>query len=151
MDLRSADRLARVRTFLKAMCHPRIASAMSAYGFEDENLEEGWTLLHRVGQLKREDHRSASEAPEPSAVGQPSAEPGSALEKADRDLWAWYLHWTQVARVAVIQRALLKEMGLVRLFSFADTTMNDEAEKPADSGKRLIALARSLPPRSSNA
>jgi len=33
------------------------------------------------------------------------------LAKAEERLWGWYLEWSQIARVAVTQRPLLKEMG----------------------------------------
>ena len=38
---------------------------------------------------------------------------GEALTKAEADLWAWYLEWSQIARVAITQRSLLKEMGFL--------------------------------------
>ena len=35
------------------------------------------------------------------------------LARAEGALWAWYLEWSQIARVAVTQRALLRQMGFV--------------------------------------
>ena len=31
--------------------------------------------------------------------------------KAEEAMWSWYLEWSQIARVAISQRALLKQMG----------------------------------------
>ena len=28
-------------------------------------------------------------------------------------MWAWYLEWSQIARVAIKQRSLLKELGFL--------------------------------------
>ncbi|MBX3185421.1 MAG: hypothetical protein KF819_00335 [Labilithrix sp.] len=36
-----------------------------------------------------------------------------AIAKAESDLWAWYLEWSQIARVAITQRVLLKQMGFI--------------------------------------
>lgn len=38
-------------------------------------------------------------------------EDAAELAKAEQRLWDWYLEWSQIARVAVTQRPLLKQMG----------------------------------------
>jgi hypothetical protein len=37
----------------------------------------------------------------------------AALARAEAAVWAWYLEWSQIARVAVTQRASLRELGLL--------------------------------------
>jgi hypothetical protein len=44
------------------------------------------------------------------------------LAKSETALWAWYLEWSQIARIAVTQRALLKQMGFVVTHAKADNT-----------------------------
>lgn len=50
------------------------------------------------------------------------------LEKAEADLWAWYLEWSQIARVAITQRGVLRQMGLVTARSAKATEDGDEGE-----------------------
>ena len=45
----------------------------------------------------------------PLSVGEQKAE----LAGAEDAVWAWYLEWSQVARVAIKQRALLRQMGFL--------------------------------------
>lgn len=57
------------------------------------------TLLERLGTIEPVD------AP-------PDREESSAqFEEAERALWAWYLEWSQVARVAVRDRRSLRALG----------------------------------------
>lgn len=34
--------------------------------------------------------------------------------RAEREMWSWYLQWSQIARVAVRERRLLKQLGFLR-------------------------------------
>jgi hypothetical protein len=36
------------------------------------------------------------------------------LAKAEEALWAWYLEWSQIARIAITQRGLLRQMGFIQ-------------------------------------
>ncbi len=36
------------------------------------------------------------------------------FEKAERELWAWYLEWSAIARNAIKQRSLLKKLGFLQ-------------------------------------
>ncbi len=47
------------------------------------------------------------------------------VEQAEAALWAWYLEWSQIARVAVKQRSLLRELG------FLATRGSAEEDPPA--------------------
>jgi hypothetical protein len=35
------------------------------------------------------------------------------LSKAESEMWAWYLEWSQLARVAIKQRSLLRQLGFL--------------------------------------
>ena len=35
------------------------------------------------------------------------------IEQAEAAMWAWYLEWSQIARVAIKQRSLLRELGFL--------------------------------------
>lgn len=41
-------------------------------------------------------------------------------------MWSWYLEWSQIARVAIKQRALLKELGFL-------TTRRGEEESETET------------------
>lgn len=50
----------------------------------------------------------------PVQIAQSSvAEQEAELEKAEEALWAWYLEWSKVARVAIKQRGLLHQLGFL--------------------------------------
>ncbi len=70
--------------------------------------------------------QKAAPAPTP-----PSAEEQRAdLKRAEDELWAWYLEWSQVAQAAVSQRVLLRQLGFL-----ADQagTHNPPAPTPPDA------------------
>jgi hypothetical protein len=210
MALPIGEKAARVMKFLMGMRNPRISSAMTAFGFKDADLQEGWTLLNAVGRVKLDastpgadtstlekldawenrwfpiaaatlerrfpavhselfKNLSQTEGPavaisvrtfverfDQMATGSGvygaagaqakavleargltasvlndarglletigkvatidvaiAAQDPKALDKAEHDLWAWYLEWSQIARVAVTQRVLLKQMGFL--------------------------------------
>jgi hypothetical protein len=56
-------------------------------------------------------------------------------EKAEADLWAWYLEWSAIARVAISQRALLKQMG------FVSTRAKGSAAEPAEDDDEQDVVA----------
>jgi hypothetical protein len=45
------------------------------------------------------------------------------LQRAEDTLWAWYLEWIQVARTAIKQRVLLRQLGFL-----SDRISGDEEE-----------------------
>jgi hypothetical protein len=50
------------------------------------------------------------------------------LEEAEAKLWAWYLEWSRVARVAIKQRVLLRQLG------FLSTARRGSEESEEDEG-----------------
>lgn len=212
MPLSLGDETYRTIRFLLGLRNPRIATALTGYGFKQEDMEEGWSLINALGKgklavlpngprdmetlLKLDawenqwfpiaqaalDRRfpalsarfflnlTQTEGPEvaitvrnfvdryddlaagndkygPEAkraqdlltqrgvtpaiikeakdmltklthVAEP-AEPVSveeqeaALEAAELAMWAWYIEWSKVARIAIKQRPLLRQLGFL--------------------------------------
>jgi hypothetical protein len=212
MPFSLGDKTTRVIRFLLGLRNPRIATALSGYGFKQEDMAEGWALVNALGKgklsvlpteprdmetllkldawenqwfpiaaaaLQRRFPAAAAkfflnlqqtEGPEvaisvrtftdrydelaagnekygaegkkahelltargltPAVVGEGKAlltsltqiappgtpvsleEQEAELERAEAALWAWYLEWGQIARVAVKQRVLLKQLGFL--------------------------------------
>ena len=60
------------------------------------------------------------------------------FEKAEQELWGWYLEWSAIARKAVKQRSLLLKLGFLRSSGNGkDEEVPDDAvaEKPENEGK----------------
>lgn len=89
-------------------------AVLEARGLTDAVVNDARALLESVGKV----------APAPSATTVEAEQ--KQLEKAEADLWAWYLEWSAIARVAVKQRVLLKQMGFVATRTKGDT------EEPSD-------------------
>ena len=62
------------------------------------------------------------------------------LAKAEAAMWEWYLEWSQIARVAIKQRGLLKELG------FLNTRKGGEEETEADPVTPTTTPATTTPP-----
>lgn len=54
-------------------------------------------------------------------------------EKAVAEMWAWYLQWKQIARIAIVNRALLRQLGLVHAKSTVAGDGSDD--ETADGGE----------------
>lgn len=56
------------------------------------------------------------------------------FEKAERELWAWYLEWSAIARNAIKQRSLLKKLGFLQENGRGadENDENAEGETPED-------------------
>ena len=231
MPMSFGDKAARVMKFMMGLRNPRIASAMTAYGFKDADLQEGWTLLNAVGRVKLDAHTpgadmstlekldawenrwfpvatatlerrfpavhaqvlknlSQTEGPavavsvrtflerfdqmaagagaygaegaqakavleargltqsvlnearallenigKVATVDAAAAAPDpKALEKAENDLWAWYLEWSQIARIAVTQRVLLRQMGFLPTRKSKATDDEDDVDVDPTTG-----------------
>jgi hypothetical protein len=52
-----------------------------------------------------------AEPSEPVSVEQQEAE----LEEAETAMWGWYLEWSKIARIAIKQRVLLKQLGFLNV------------------------------------
>ncbi|MBN9167701.1 MAG: hypothetical protein BGO98_11155 [Myxococcales bacterium 68-20] len=100
-----------VRTFIERF--DQMAAGAGAYGAEGAQakavleargltqtvLNDARALLESIGKVATVDA---------SALQDPKAR-----EKAENDLWGWYLEWSQIARTAVTQRVLLRQMGFL--------------------------------------
>ena len=58
----------------------------------------------------------------------------AALASAEDALWAWYLEWSQVARVAVKQRQLLRQLGFLTRHPVEEEPSPPPTGAPAPSG-----------------
>ena len=74
-------------------------AVLEARGLTQTVLNDARALLESIGKVATVDA---------SALQDPKAR-----EKAENDLWGWYLEWSQIARTAVTQRVLLRQMGFL--------------------------------------
>ena len=79
---------------------PKAAAVLETRGLTPAVLNQARSYLETMGKVQTVEATMAAQDPQ-------------ALEKAENDLWAWYLEWSQIARVAVTQRVLLKQMGFL--------------------------------------
>ena len=79
---------------------PKAKTVLETRGLTPAVLNEARSSLETLGKVQTVDAAMAAQDPK-------------VLEKAENDLWAWYLEWSQIARVAVTQRVLLKQMGFL--------------------------------------
>jgi len=54
-------------------------------------------------------------------------------EKAEQELWAWYLEWSAITRKAITQRSLLIKLGFLRNSGSGDEEVSDEG--PGDAAE----------------
>jgi hypothetical protein len=121
-----------VRTFIER--HDAMSQAQSPYGTDGTQaaallaqrgltpaaLAEARALLAQLGRV-------ATPPTVPYSVEEQKAE----LVRAEEALWAWYREWSQVARIAVKQRALLKQLGFLseRVAAESDEDEDQEGEE----------------------
>ncbi len=79
---------------------PKAKAVLEERGLTPSEINNARALLESLGKVETVDAAMAGQDPK-------------AREKAENDLWAWYLEWSQIARIAVTQRALLKQMGFL--------------------------------------
>ena len=102
-----------VRTFVDR--YDELVAADQKYGAEGPKAQQ---LLNNRGVTAAVVAEAKAMLDALTHVAQP-AEPASAeaeaaqLEEAEAAMWAWYLEWSKVARVAIKQRLLLKELGFL--------------------------------------
>jgi hypothetical protein len=246
MPLSLGDKTFRVVRFLMGLRNPRIATALASYGFKDEDMQEGWTLINALGKgklavlppgprdmetllkldawenqwfpiaqaaLERRFPAVAArfflnlvqtEGPEvaisvrtfvdryeelvagsekfgaeakkaqellvtrgvtPAVVEEAKAlltkltqmaepaEPVSVeeqeaeLEAAETAMWAWYLEWSKIARIAVKQRVLLRQLGFLAVRRGGDEEEEtDTTTTPVDAPTTAPAPAKPAAP-----
>jgi len=90
---------------------PKALELLIQRGVTAAVVQEAKTLLASLTQL-------AAPAELPSIEEQEES-----LAEAELAMWSWYLEWSQIARVAIKQRALLRELG------FLNTKRGEEEEE----------------------
>ncbi|XXX77665.1 hypothetical protein WMF30_02655 [Sorangium sp. So ce134] len=91
-------------------------------------IDEAKQLLARAGKLE-----STAELP-------PAAATDEDFEKAERQLWDWYLEWSTIVQTAIKDRRILRELGFRRASSSKATAaeeapgeeVEEEAEEDSD-------------------
>ena len=63
------------------------------------------------------------------------------LARAEDVLWAWYLEWSKVARVAIKQRALLRQLGFLTRHAVEEDPASPPAPVPAPTNAGASATA----------
>jgi len=97
-------------------------------GLTKDTIAEAKTLLKKLGKV---------EGPLPD-LEKIAAEDAS-FEEAETALWAWYLEWSKIARTAITQRSLLRQLGFLRTTAggkeeeIPDEEIEDETETGAAS------------------
>jgi hypothetical protein len=91
-------------------------------GLTKQTIGEAKTLLGKLrkveGPLPDLDKAAADEA---------------SFEKAEQELWGWYLEWSAIARKAIKQRSLLLKLGFLRSSGNGDEEVPGEA--PAETAE----------------
>jgi hypothetical protein len=102
------ERLERLDQTTKELLHRR--------GLTSDVVGQAKQLLSTLGSI------AAVSEPQPADVS------AAEFEKAENDLWAWYLEWSEIARTAIKQKQLLRAMGFRR-----DTSTDDPEETEPES------------------
>jgi hypothetical protein len=87
---------------------------LDSRGLTKETIHAAKALLKKLGQV---------DGPLPD-LEKSAAEEGT-FEGAEKALWAWYIEWSKIARTAIKQRPLLRQLGFLRV-----TTGGKEEEVP---------------------
>lgn len=67
------------------------------------------------------------------------------LEEAEAAMWAWYLEWSKIARIAIKQRLLLKELGFLANGRRGGGDEEDDVEVPAPTAPATAKPAVATP------
>ncbi len=59
----------------------------------------------------------------------------ASFDKAERELWAWYLEWSAIARNAIKQRSLLKKLGFLQDDGHGPNENDEDAEDETPENK----------------
>lgn len=95
---------------------------LAARGLSDKVIGEAKALVHQLSHV---------EGPLPD-LEKVAAEEAS-FEKAEENLWAWYLEWSTIARSAIKQRSLLIKLGFLRGNGRSDGAAEEESESNASA------------------
>jgi hypothetical protein len=99
-------------------------------GLTKEMIGEAKALLKKLGQV---------DGPLPDL--EKTAADDEAFEEAEKALWAWYLEWSKIARTTIKQRALLRQLGFLRVTASGkeEDVPDDELEDHPDNEAELTA------------
>jgi len=129
-----------VRTFVDR--YDELAAANSPYGADGDKAR---ALLAKRGVTPAVVDEARNLLSQLTKVAAPQIsqalvdEQDAELERAEDALWAWYLEWSKVARVAIKQRTLLRQLGFLsrRAAEEEDPTPTPEpAPSPAAASAR---------------
>ena len=100
-------------------------AVLETRGLTPAAIEEARVMLATMGQVEAQANVTTIE------------EEAAELARAEERLWGWYLEWSQIARIAVEQHALLKQLGFRATQGKAATPEavagDDEAASPIPS------------------
>ncbi|UQA62865.1 hypothetical protein [Polyangium aurulentum] len=91
-------------------------------GLTNEVIGEAKTLLEKLGKV-------GGPLPDLDKI----AEEDAGFLKAEKALWSWYLEWSAIARRAVTQRSLLRQLGFLRTSASGKEEEVPEDELDAES------------------
>jgi len=105
---------------LDALDQPKRKGAMSAMGIEARSLLASRGL---TAEVLAEGRRTVDRVLLYAPVANPNDWSSTAFERADAELWSYYLEWSLVARLAIKERRLLRQLG------FRQTTAGEKDEE----------------------
>jgi hypothetical protein len=120
---------------------PEARALLARRGLTAERVAEAEAQLDQLGTIREQLQ------PQPTAEEQ---------EQAGRELWAWYLEWSSIARAAIRDRRLLRTLGFLqsRRSSASDVEDGDDAlvdEDDSDEPDAPVAAPGAAPvPASTN-
>jgi hypothetical protein len=102
-----------VRTFVDR--YDELAAGADKFGAEVGNAHE---LLKRRGVTATAVGEAKALLTQLTHVGESAGligdqEQEAALDAAESAMWAWYLEWSKIARIAIKERALLRQLGFL--------------------------------------
>jgi hypothetical protein len=120
-----------VRTFVDR--YDELTAGSNKYGAEAQKAQEllatrGLTVdvINEAKALLKKLQQVAGPT-EPISVETQEAD----LEAAETAMWGWYLEWSKIARVAIKQRALLKQLGFLSVKRGSDDEEEETEPTPA--------------------
>ncbi len=98
---------------------------LATRGLTKNTIDEAKALLEKLRKI---------EGPLPD-LEKVAAEDAS-FEKAEQELWGWYLEWSAIARKAIKQRSLLLKLGFLRSSGNGDEEVPDDAPATTTDGEQ---------------
>ncbi len=105
---------------------PAARELLATRGLNGATIQTASALLEQLG------------APAPSA--EPLVPDPAEQAAAEAQMWAWYLEWGEIARVAVTERRLLKELGFLNV-KRPVSDEEDDATGPSEDALEAVEAA----------